>query len=458
LDRPEGARPERVRVLAARLERVPETTARRLRRLDVGRMLRTSPPPIPWVAEGLLVRGCVTLLAGREGLGKSLFSLALAAGIITGDDTGPFPASTAGRVMVVDGENGESEIHRRLRALGLGPEAEENLVMFGTEASDLLNRLQDIEREIERERPALVILDSLRTLWAGSENDSAEVAPFIDGLRNLARRRDVAVLLLHHASRTGDYRGSTGIGAGCQVVTVLGREKDDPETDRFFLDCPKLRPATRWPRRWVRLAVEMGTLVCLESAEPPEGEEAPAPRPAREGLAPLIQRALDEAPEPLTRAAVARAVSRAPKDGTVKRVLDGMAAKGLARQGSDGRWEGANPRRALRGGGTLGTLDSGRVNPHSHAVEEGATLVGTLAPAGTLPSTPWRCPTCSGEERWYGAAGQPVCRRCHPPAPGAERAPERPPVEGVPRCHGCQAPWPGAGRVCDACLEREEAA
>src|SRR3954451_24528799 len=41
-----------------------------LHRLDVKRMMRESPPPIPWVVEGLVVHGALTVLNGREGEGK----------------------------------------------------------------------------------------------------------------------------------------------------------------------------------------------------------------------------------------------------------------------------------------------------------------------------------------------------------------------------------------------------
>ena len=44
----------------------------KLRVLDVEQMLATEPPPVPWVVEPLLAEGFVTMLAGREGQGKSM--------------------------------------------------------------------------------------------------------------------------------------------------------------------------------------------------------------------------------------------------------------------------------------------------------------------------------------------------------------------------------------------------
>jgi hypothetical protein len=38
----------------------------KLRELDVATMVRTTPPPVPWVVAGLVVEGMLTVLNGRE--------------------------------------------------------------------------------------------------------------------------------------------------------------------------------------------------------------------------------------------------------------------------------------------------------------------------------------------------------------------------------------------------------
>jgi RecA-family ATPase len=58
------------------------------------------------------------------------------------------------------------------------------------------------------ERPNLIVLDSFRSLWAGDENKSDEVAPTLDRLRNLIRAHDAATT----CSTTRPRRAST-IGA-----------------------------------------------------------------------------------------------------------------------------------------------------------------------------------------------------------------------------------------------------
>lgn len=346
--------------------------APRLTRLDTLKMASTSPPPVPWLVEPLVVRGALTLLAGREGIGKSLLAMAVAVGVATAArQVGPFEVAP-GRVLLVDAENGPGELHRRIRSLGLDPEAAARVATYVTEAGDVLNQLDELAGVMDAERPDLVVLDSFRSLWSGKENDSDATGPALDAVRNLARRSDAGVLLLHHASRAGDYRGSTAIGAAAEIVVGMSRADDDPQPDRFVLRWSKMRPAARPAPAWVRLDVEMGTLVSLEVAEAFDTGEPQAPQaPAREALAPRIRTVLEQAPGPLPRAEIARQVGRDPKDRTVGRVLDRFAEMGHAERSEGGwRWRvaGGSP---LSAAATLPPPLAGLPEPHGLADLEG---------------------------------------------------------------------------------------
>src|SRR4051812_39485101 len=96
----------------------PNGAARKLRALDIRQMVNEPPPPIPWIVEPLVMAGGLTLLNGREGVGKSLIALALGAGVGSGEDRAGLRCRP-GPVLVIDAENGPSEIHRRVHALQL---------------------------------------------------------------------------------------------------------------------------------------------------------------------------------------------------------------------------------------------------------------------------------------------------------------------------------------------------
>ena len=137
--------------------------------------------------------------------------MALSTGVALGEDIAGFTCKQQ-KVLIVDAENGEYEIHRRVKSLGL---PSRGVTVVEADGFHLGRELGELEALLEREQPGLVILDSFRSLWpGGDENDSCAVAGVLDPLRNLLRRLGPAGILLHHVSRAGnDYRGNSAIGA-----------------------------------------------------------------------------------------------------------------------------------------------------------------------------------------------------------------------------------------------------
>jgi hypothetical protein len=312
---------------------IPPSAPGKLRRVDVARMVREDPPPVPWVIEGLVVRGALTILNGREGEGKSLLTMALAAGVALGEQQAGMNCR-AGRVLIVDLENGAHEIHRRVHALGLPG----TVTMYeGTDGKrfDLRTDLRDLDGLLAQHQPDLLVLDSFRSSWAGEENDAGEVAKVLDPLRNLVRRRGAGTILLHHSGKgSGTYRGSSAIGASCELGFTLAREDGDEDRDRRSLTCWKCRPAPKPPKAWLRMSADRG-MVLIDRAEAPE-QAAPVAGPVASTLRPKVLAALTDQPQ--SRADIARAVGRDPKDRSIGRVLGDLHTEGLAeKSGPDAR-------------------------------------------------------------------------------------------------------------------------
>lgn len=235
----------------------------RLRVLDTDRMATSDPPPVPWLGEPLLALGSVTMLVGREGQGKSMLAQALAAGIGHGTTVAGINCRE-GRVMIIDAENGEAEIHRRVRGLGVKPGT---LIYVEADGFDLRTDLADVEALLDEHRPDALMFDSLRSLAPGlDENDSGEAEAALGPLRSLTRRRGCATLVLHHAGKANNgYRGSTAIGAAVDLGFTLAREGDDPH--RRTLTCWKSRIAPEPPPRTISLQASDGRIT-VTAAEP----------------------------------------------------------------------------------------------------------------------------------------------------------------------------------------------
>lgn len=372
---------ERIAASVARYE--PARTAvtpTKLRRLDVGRMVREQPPPVPWTVEGLAIAGCLTLLTGREGEGKSLLAQAVARGVALGEDVAGLDCRQ-GLALIVDAENGEAEIHRRVHTLGLPADGVE---VFEADGFHLGRNLDELMALIGAIRPTLIVLDSYRSLWpGGDENDPAAVAAALDPLRNLIRSEGASAILLHHLPKAAraNYRGTTAIGAAVELGFKLSRSDDDPEaTDRRRLDCFKCRPAPEPDRRWLRLHIERGQ-VFVERAKPYQPEGEPERRqPVRSGLAPEM---LAAAATPITWADLARAINRKPNDGTARRLRDDLLARGELRELADDRLQVVGVPSGARVPSGVGTPDSGSIKPDSARVPGCQHPIGGAAD-GTL--------------------------------------------------------------------------
>jgi predicted ATP-dependent serine protease len=271
----------------------------------------------------MVADGSLAMLFGAPGEGKSLLAASLATAVAHGDRLAGLSCAQ-GRALYVDAENGEHEIHRRVRSLGLPAE---HVAVYDVEGFDLRRHRDDLEAVIAHERPSLVVLDSLRSLAPVlDENDPAQTSLALDPMRQLAHRQDVALVIVHHANKAGrDYRGSTAILASVDLAWRLGRAEGDPDRQRRFLECRKSRIGPEPARAWLRLGVELG-MVLIGTAEPYDEDEQRAPMPsAQDALAPQVLAALQATGR--SRAAVAMALGRDKADGTVRRVFDALAAR-----------------------------------------------------------------------------------------------------------------------------------
>jgi hypothetical protein len=153
-------------------------------------------------------------------------------------------------------------------------------------------------------------------------------------VRRLARSTQAGVVLLHHRGKDlAGYRGHSALRDQTDNLFVLERDRRDPEgrTRRLLHADPardgKMRLGPEPEDRWLYVDPS-GGILSVDIADPPGGVEA-GPT-AEELLTDDVLGVLRLAQEPLSRAAVARALGRDKSDGTVRRTLDGLAAEGRA--------------------------------------------------------------------------------------------------------------------------------
>src|SRR3954468_8642455 len=144
------------------------------------------------VLGGGIVPGTLVLLGGDPGIGKSTLLLQVAEKL----------SASGATVLYISGEESERQI--KLRGERLGVKAENLLLLPET-------NLENIQREIERLKPAVVIVDSIQTTFSteiesapGSISQIREVAA---QFLLLAKTRGVPVFLIGHVTKEGSIAG-----------------------------------------------------------------------------------------------------------------------------------------------------------------------------------------------------------------------------------------------------------
>jgi AAA domain len=332
----------------------PDPAYTKLRVLDTHRLVTTEPPPLDWLAEGIWCAGKLTMFGGREKRGKSLMQLALGVCMASGGGDLAGIRIKPGKVLLIDAENGEQEIWRRLRAIGLSAEHAGNLIAVEARGFELREDLGLVEMLIDRHRPQVVLLDSFRALWRGDERDEAQVAEALDPLRDLTHDSETPISLTHHEQKGGDeYRGSTAIGACVEWVVRLSREHGDADRTRRRLSNPLARFAPERDDRWLSIRSEGDdgpvTLVTAEAfvrerETPVQNEIESALHAWIEGRGtrgtPPIGSTTSTTPSWST-ADLARAVGRSRDDKTLRRVVQRLADRGVLYRNGDERWSSA---------------------------------------------------------------------------------------------------------------------
>lgn len=171
---------------------------RKLVLTDLASTPEAPPRTVSGVAEldrvlgGGLVAASALLVGGDPGIGKSTLLLQAAARFARGGL----------KVMYVTGEESAAQVQMRAQRLGLT----ESPVTLAAETN-----LRDILTTLDAERPDLVIIDSIQTMWS----DKVEAAPgsvsqvrtAAHELTTFAKTRGIAVIMVGHVTKEGTLAG-----------------------------------------------------------------------------------------------------------------------------------------------------------------------------------------------------------------------------------------------------------
>ena len=205
---PKAGTPAARQAAAARQEGVTTLTARRLSEISTteekSRIL-TGISELDRVLGGGIVLGGVVLLSGEPGVGKSTMLLQLCGAI-----------SNQHSVLYITGEESVRQV--KLRAARL--KVPQDNIFLAAE-----NDVDEICGLIEKEKPDLVVIDSIQTMYI-SDNDSpmgspAQIRDCTAALVRFAKANNITVMIIGHVTKEGNLAGPRILEHMVDVVLYL---------------------------------------------------------------------------------------------------------------------------------------------------------------------------------------------------------------------------------------------
>jgi hypothetical protein len=229
----------------------PRAARPALKALTVADMLARDIPPRADLLAPVLKAGGLAMVYARRGVGKTYFALGLAHAVASGSSFLRWQATRPRRVLFVDGEMPAVLLKQRLAAIGAGataPIADPAFFRIITPdvqdapPVDLADPAGQAALEPHLAGVELLILDNLATLMRRDDSEGEAWLATQAWLLAL-RRRGIAVLLVHHAGKSGAQRGTSRREDVLDLVLALKRPVDGAATDgaRFEVHVEKAR-------------------------------------------------------------------------------------------------------------------------------------------------------------------------------------------------------------------------
>ncbi|MCL7027120.1 hypothetical protein MKW94_027332 [Papaver nudicaule] len=167
------------------------------------------------VLGGGLVPGCLVLVGGDPGVGKSTLMLQIAAMLAEEGDVGrPAP------VLYVSGEESVDQIGNRADRMGIA--TKELFLYSGTGIEDILKKAHLLS-------PRALIIDSIQTMYldgvTGSAGGIMQVKECTSALLRYAKNTNVPVFLIGHVTKSGEIAGPRVLEHIVDVVLYMEGEK-----------------------------------------------------------------------------------------------------------------------------------------------------------------------------------------------------------------------------------------
>jgi hypothetical protein len=228
---------------------------RRFKIVDIVTFVTKDIPPREDILGPIIQTQSTNMLYSKRGVGKTFMTLAMGCAVATGGIfLGRWKAPKPRKVLYIDGEMPRVTMQRRLRWILAGMQSH---IRYGSDFDLITPDEQDepmpslsgslgqemAEDAIALQGAELLILDNISTLTSGGkENEAESWLPIQQWVLSL-RRQGISVLLIHHAGRNGEQRGTSRREDILDTMITLRHPEDYDPSDaaRFEVHYTKFR-------------------------------------------------------------------------------------------------------------------------------------------------------------------------------------------------------------------------
>jgi hypothetical protein len=198
------------------------------------------------ILDPILAQKSLMMLYGPRGLGKTHVALGLAWAAASGQSFLKWKAERPHKVVYVDGEMAAVDLQQRLCRLGSMPETLRFLIADLNPERGLADLCSFAGQAALigawGDKPDLVVLDNLSSLVGFSRNNPdswSQVQRWLMAMRRLG----IAMLVLHHANKDGEQRGTSQREDLLDIIVSMQRPSDytPQQGARFELHFEKAR-------------------------------------------------------------------------------------------------------------------------------------------------------------------------------------------------------------------------
>lgn len=179
--------------------------------------IKTGISEVDRVLGGGIVPGSLILLSGEPGIGKSTIVAQIAGAVATPPPT-PAAERERGVVIYASGEESAAQIKSRFDRLNCG-----NDIKFISETNT-----EKIIAACEQTNPALLIVDSIQTVYSGAvESEAGSVAQIracAVSFLEMAKHKNISVILIGHITKDGAIAGPKSLEHIVDTVIYLETE------------------------------------------------------------------------------------------------------------------------------------------------------------------------------------------------------------------------------------------